>query len=298
VFTFFSSGFDNQVTVVFWAHDPTGHVYGNDQYRTFTTGEGRADWQWAAPGDAIPGTWTMVARQLNNASRTFTIPFEITPLEGSDPQPPSQVDSPQSNSRNVEPDAGPPGTRFNFFATGFERKEHVGYWFNTPAGTVLSNDARYQVQASETGRVDWWWDAPLDAVPGTWQVVAKGKDTEIERSVFFEITPSPGGEPDPSSGAADFGVDPDVGGVRTTFAFFSLGFAPEETVSFWAIAPDGEEIGKDSYTITANEEGRADWFWRPPDANNTDEGKWQMIAFGQSSQYTRVIPFEIQFGLD
>jgi hypothetical protein len=146
------------------------------------------------------------------------------------------------------------------------------------------------VQANDDGRADWSWVSPVNAQPGIWQAVARGRDTGIERSIFFEIAPT---QAAPSG--TEFGVNPDVGGPRTTFAFFATGYDPDETITYWVMTPEGREIERDHYKISANEEGRVDWFWRPPVADEAIPGQWQMIAFGKNSQLTQVIPFQIEY---
>ncbi|NJO07807.1 MAG: hypothetical protein HC876_21065, partial [Chloroflexaceae bacterium] len=102
-FAFFATGFGNQHEVVFWATAPDGTIYGNDTYRTRSTREGRADWQWTAPVDAQPGFWSMVARRLDREDMVQIIPFEIVPFQNVAPLPEAAPDT-VTEFQAVEPE--------------------------------------------------------------------------------------------------------------------------------------------------------------------------------------------------
>ncbi len=288
-FTFYATGFGANDAIAFWATDPNGTIHGSDSYRIFSSNEGRADWQWVAPPDAAPGFWTMVAQDVNDAADSVTIPFTIVPVTESSPPPPANT------SANVAPGVGAPGTRFTFYATGFKSKEMVGYWFNAPDGRIYSDNSYRARTSHDSSRVDWSWIAPVDAAPGIWQCIVRGEETGVERSVYFEIRGT-ANEPGVDAPVPDIAVTPSVGGPRTTFAFYATGFKPGERVSYWAVRPDNEPVGRDRYVVYANDAGRADWYWRPPDADEATAmpGMWQMVALGNDSDVTRVIAFEIR----
>jgi hypothetical protein len=237
----------------------------------------------------------MIARELNDEDRYTRIFFDVVPIESTDDPgapPPPDLDAPDTENRDVSPRDGIPGTRFSFYATGFKPGEWVGFWFNAPDGSVDSNTNDYRARTStRSSRVDWEWTSPANAVPGIWQAVVRGEESGIERTIFFEIRPT---DTLPPAGDAELGVEPQVGEPETTFAFFATGFEPDEQVSFWAINPDGRVYGKDRYTIFANGEGRADWFWQAPDEDEAVLGTWEMIAFGNKSDTTRIIEFEVR----
>lgn len=186
----------------------------------------------------------------------------------------------------VSPQVAPPGSRFAFYATGLNEDERIGYWFNRPDGTILSNERDYHARAVERGRVDFAWIAPLDAPPGTWQIVVQGVESGITRTLSFEISPLPDAERD--EGAV--GVEPAVVAPREELRFFATGFKRRERVAFWAVRPGGSTIREDR-AVRANEQGRADWLWSVP--RNAPEGRWQMVAQGTDSGVIRVIEFEV-----
>ncbi len=292
-FAFYATGFDTTELVVFWALNPAGESFGDPDNRTYTNNEGRADWTWVAPIDAQPGTWTMIAQQVNEdeeliEDKVQQIMFEIVPIGSVDEESAPNVDAPNTETRSVVPSQGTPGSLFAFSATGFKGGERVGYWFNDPQGQIYSNDRDFRLWANDRGRADWDWAPPLDATPGTWQAVALGRSSGVQRVIFFDVVPldqasMPGGEP-------DRGVEPAVAAPHGTFDFFATGFLRKETVSFWATDPTGRiHEGNEKQ---ANEEGRADWNWRAP--SDAQPGIWEMVVFGNRSEVTKIIRFEIR----
>jgi hypothetical protein len=299
-FAFYAFGFGRNADVVFWATAPDGRIIGDPGYRTRSNNEGRADWQWVAPPDALPGIWTMVAQQAEFdedeevelvPDRFQKINFEIVPIEQVGDIPPGgSPDAPDTQTRNVEPKVGTPGSLFTFFATGFKRGEHVSYWFNSPNGTLYPPEGQeFTVLANNKGRADWDWVPPLDAATGIWQAVAFGQASSTQRTIFFEVVPLGQVIEMPEQGT-DRGVEPYVSSPDDTIAFFATGFVRKERVSFWAVSPSGRIY--EGNEVIASEKGRADWFWRSPE--DARRGVWQMIAFGQKSEVTREIQFEIR----
>jgi len=61
-FFFYATGYPPGETVYYWAIDPQGQKYESHKYDTLSNEEGRADWNWRVPEDAMGGTWTMVAQ--------------------------------------------------------------------------------------------------------------------------------------------------------------------------------------------------------------------------------------------
>ncbi len=175
-FTFSAHGFEPREYVGFWANTPSGIVVSDAGYSTRANHDGYAQWRWTAPWDGQPGTWTMVARG-GVSGRERVIAFEVQ-------EPDPYVH--QAWQVHVEPYANAPGTTFTFSAHGFEPREYVGFWANTPSGIVVS-DAGYSTRANHDGYAQWRWTAPWDGQPGTWTMVARGGESERERVIAFEI---------------------------------------------------------------------------------------------------------------
>lgn len=179
-FAFFATGFDDDERVGLWLNDPNNSVVRIDQ-EVDANNDGRADWTWSSPANAQPGIWQMVAQGIDSDVMQV-IPFEISasaPVSGTPGETITDAEF------GVNPTVGAPDTTFDFFATGFDSEENVGYWLNAPDGSVVSTES--EVGANDDGRADWSWTAPSDAQLGVWQMVARGIDSGREQVITFEI---------------------------------------------------------------------------------------------------------------
>src|SRR5215217_9229927 len=93
----------------------------------------------------------------------------------------------------VQPQSGPPGTRFLFFTDGFAADEPISIWLNAPDGRVLAAEDQALENSSASGAATWTWTAPADAALGTWQMVGHGRRSGNEQIIPFTI-----GQPAPS----------------------------------------------------------------------------------------------------
>ncbi len=73
---FFISGLRAHDTLRYHLIDPSGNIHSDDDFKTGTTPEGRADWTWKVPTEPIPGVWTIVI-EAQYTEVTEEIPFEI-----------------------------------------------------------------------------------------------------------------------------------------------------------------------------------------------------------------------------
>ncbi len=174
-FRFFASGFWPGEPVNYWISAPDDIVLGNVEYQVRASDAGRAAWEWRVPRSGQAGYWLMVGRGRNSGIER-PIPFEVLP--GGEPASESKV-------IDVIPKVGEPGTRFEFVGRDFDGDEDVGFWLNAPDGRIVSSRA-YRVDADD-GTAVWSWRAPDDALRGRWQMVARGKGSNIERVITFEI---------------------------------------------------------------------------------------------------------------
>lgn len=301
-FSFFATGFDGGERVAYWFNAPDGTVYSNEYlYRTYCF-QGRADWSWRSPEDAMPGTWTAVVESMRDDDEddlTVVIPFEILPSEIAAPDnaaPVPHINFPTGQPVvAVDPPAGLSSTRFAFYATGFNHSEKVSYWFNAPNGFVYADEYTY-ITRSFDGRADWTWLPPDGAEPGVWTAVARGKSSHTERVIQFEIrrpTANEQGVPPPNS--SEVAVEPASAPSGSRFHFSAAGFNPRETVYFWASDAAGQIYDKRKYQIRANEEGVAYWNWKTPP--QSPPGVWTMVALGEDSDVQQVIHFTVDAGV-
>jgi hypothetical protein len=118
--------------------------------------------------------------------------------------------------------------------------------------------------------------------------------------------------PGVSAAAASPSVTPEVGGPHTRFTFVADGFMGDadtedeyndaEMVSFWINTPDGQTMGavrdgvhKDDpnpTAVRANSAGHVEYSWRAMEGLTT--GRYTMVAYGNYSAHTVVIPFRIE----
>jgi hypothetical protein len=185
-FAFMATGFLAGEELGVWLNDPEGRpVAAFYEQLGRVTGFGRADWYWTVPRTIRPGAWTMIAwGKQSHVQRMIpiTILAAATPSAPAQPAPPAQ-----GVEWNLEPKAGGPGTRFAFVAFGFRGGERVGVWLNTPHGQPLPAAAEQLGPATSGGRVDWYWTVPAYFQPGTWQMVARGLESGVERIIPVQI---------------------------------------------------------------------------------------------------------------
>jgi hypothetical protein len=186
---------------------------------------------------------------------------------------------------NVQPQAGPPGTSFLFFASGFAADEPVGIWLNAPDGRVVPASAPELRRTTAFGDASWSWTAPQDATQGAWQMVAHGVRSAVEQVIPFTI-----GQPAPAAGTDQpFGVDPADGTPGTLFRFFAAGFADREFV-YVSVAGPGGTLKSPNLVVprTAAPNGRVDGSWTSP--ADATPGAWRIVIESDHSGVTRTIP--------
>lgn len=189
LFSFYATGFNQQEKVTYWFNMPDGNVQGDRFAYVVHSHNGRADWQWRAPYDVLPGTWSVVVYGVESGVQ-HVLQFDIynpgvqhtgdvlIDAERAVYNPPDVA---------VEPIAGAPETRFYFFATGFQPGEKVHFWATDPHDDEFGSDSGYTIYANPDGRADWHWKTPDDAVQGIWSMVAWGEESTVERVIFFKV---------------------------------------------------------------------------------------------------------------
>jgi len=188
----------------------------------------------------------------------------------------------------VQPQVGPPGTRFLFFTDGFAADEPISIWLNAPNGKVIAAEDPALGHSSATGAATWTWTAPADAPLGSWQMVGHGRHSGNEQVIPFTI----GQVASSDTGGQPFNVVPNDGVPGTLFRFYAIGFEAREFVYVSVSGPTG--VLKDpALTIprTADPSGRVDGSWTSP--NTIAPGAYQIVIQSDHSGVTRIIPVTI-----
>jgi len=225
---------------------------------------------------------------------------------------------------SVTPAVGGPSMRFTFTASGFKGDldnkddeksndaEKVAFWINTPDGKTIraaASDSRSYMRASRAGTVTWTWQAPSDALPGAYTLVAHGITTGHEAVIPFTVEGSARG----TLIVADQSATPSAGTAGTKFTFALGGFIGDvddgkddqtnnaEDVSFWINLPNGQvipakRVGVDkddsrSSVVQASRAGAVQLTWQAP--ANALPGTYTLVAHGNQSDREQVIAFEI-----
>jgi hypothetical protein len=186
-------------------------------------------------------------------------------------------------ANSVYPSVGAPGARFTFIVAGFKSRERVAVWYNTPTGKTSDKDIENLDKATREGRVSWAWSAPKDSPTGTYQMVARGISSGIEKVVTFQIQ-----ETKPQAAANN--IEPKRAAPGTLLIFYASGYLLDEDVRIWANAPDGTII-----PVTLDQKrivnGRVDGSWQLP--KNALFGRWQLVIHGVDSRSEQVLAFEV-----
>ncbi len=282
VFAFFATGFAPEEWVRYWINDPYAGVHEGGEVRA--NHMGRADWTWKSPMDAVPGAWSMVAFG-KTSQQERVIAFAIdTGARGPGMETPAGQ---EAYDAAVSPPSGAPGTEFDIFGRGFHEYERVVFWLTNPAGQ------EYQAHAfgtNEYGRVDWTWESPANAQPGTWIVRMQGDQSQVERIVTLDIIPGPAfPEPAAPTDRYDQAVTPARGIPGTWFTFYVGNFIAHDTVAYQFIAPNGEVYKDGEVHATGN--GRIDLELDMP--SDAMPGIWSLVVQGRETVLTRTVTFEV-----
>src|SRR5262245_61407802 len=180
----------------------------------------------------------------------------------------------------ADPPSGPAGTTFTFHLNGFDDDERVGYWLNTPNGTILAIDDR-STQAAD-GQLTYSWTSHPGVPLGGWQFVAQGVDSGVQKVASFQVTAAQGNPPTQAPTA-----EPAFGSAGTTFAFSAYGFTPGERVGYWLNMPNGSVEGVDDGQHFADTDGELNVTWLAP--AGTAPGGWQLVAQGSQSGVLQIV---------
>jgi hypothetical protein len=277
-FLFFASGFAANERVGIWLNAPDGQVVpASAPELRRTNAYGDASWTWTAPQSAVDGAWQMVIHGIQS-TQTLVIPFTIGQVA-----PPAGAEQPSG----VAPAHGVPGTLFRFYATGFEFREPISVTVRGPSGVLKHPVVTNPNAAGPEGRIDGSWTSPTDATPGAWQIVVRGSNSRVERSIPLTIDPAPGAAP------AQLAVSPTSGAPGARFVFSAAGFHANEHISVWLNLPNGRvQEALIEGRAQAGPDGHAGWGWIAP--SDAPLGTWQMVAHGRDSRIEVVATFVVQ----
>lgn len=169
--TFSGNGFGPE-KVAYWATAPDGAVYGNENNMSYG---GHVTLNFKVPDDALGGRWAMTAYGLSSKTPVVAY-FDVI---GRDP-------GTVAPAAYADPAEGGPGTVFTFYASGFKKDERVSWWVTAPDNTVV--DARPGGEkANSKGEIRFRWQAPANAMPGTWVMTMQGNSKGVARGAAFVI---------------------------------------------------------------------------------------------------------------
>lgn len=320
-FSFYATGFSPREQVVYSAFDALGREIDDGYHTTIANPEGRADWTWQSPYNAVYGVWVMVAKggESGIEQRIYfeirDMPTSTTTVDTTDSSqaPTSSEGTTVQNASDVavEPAASNIGARFSFYAHGFLRRETVRFWATDPGGKTYE-DGDYEVTANIDGRADWSWKTPPDAMPGVWNMVARGEKSFREKVIHFRVlsneqiasqaVPVTVNNAAPQAqtvhaqtvnlpeNADDVSVTPTAGQPGNSFDFFASGFKRHEQIRYWVLTPSGQASQSNS-RVVSNAHGRAMWAWQSP--ADAPHGTWTMVGKGTKSHVEKVIHFQV-----
>ncbi len=249
------------------ALDPQGRVI-VEETELQADRDGRVSWVWEAPNRTPPGNYQIIVRGRLTSPLVIQIPLTIT-----DPNRPTVPTPPP-----VVPADGSPGVEFSFFASGFTSGELLDIFFIAPDGTTFGRDnpgyAVIDQTSSRRGYAEFRWKAPATIVAGTWQIVVRGRDSRVTRTIPFRIFRT-------DTDAPPYSVVPESGLPGTTFTFTADGFPPNSRVGYWMTRPDRSiiRIGDPEYEadeIGSDANGRVIITWDSPDTVQLQRGVWHL----------------------
>jgi hypothetical protein len=203
---------------------------------------------------------------------------------------PNVIDSAPRSS--ITPGAGPTGTRFRAYASGFTSGEGIAIWLNIPGGGVA--DVPHELWANASGEV-WPEFSSGNLVPGSYALVIYGKESTQTLVVPFTVTaasaapPAPGAPPsgDPRSQLA-VNIEPKLAAPGAQIRAYGRGFKGGEGVSIWINTPTG--VREVDASFTASDGGEV---WPEFDSDGLAPGAYTLVIYGRDSGHTLVVPFSI-----
>ncbi|MGB8648316.1 MAG: PA14 domain-containing protein, partial [Anaerolineae bacterium] len=192
---------------------------------------------------------------------------------------------------SVSPRAGGYGTSFTVSATGFPSNSIVDTWVTRPDGQTVGLGT---VRADAGGNVSFGVTPAYTWPAGEYIAVAHARSGAVQVFVKFgfNAAPPPVGQDSGvtvAASATGLSVSPNSGTYSTVFVVSGSGFAANETVAVWAVAPGGSIVGP-GY-VTTNSSGAfqlgSSVPWGYP------AGQYTLYAQGQSSSHKSSTSFTL-----
>lgn len=172
----------------------------------------------------------------------------------------------RADGPTIDPPSGTLGGVFQFTAPGFTPNEKVALWITIPGGTVLNQG---YTAADETGTVNYTIVPSGDWAFGFYFQVAHGMRSAFESAIQFEYY-------SPARGASDEGSH-----GCPTGSLIAPGFAANEGVAMWYLAPDG--TAKALPNVSADAQGVLNWTF--VNATPGFVGTYNVAAQGYTSKF-------------
>jgi hypothetical protein len=184
VFTFVAYGFQAGESVALWATAPDGSVVPAD-YEAIAEADGTTTNTFAPQEGAPAGIWALTAQGKSSGNASIGY-LELT---GNSAPPPPPGALPGSQNARVEPTEAPQGSRFSYFAGGFEPGEEVGTGLFNSAGELISNVL--VVEADGNGSIDYaqlYFQSDERTPPDVYQIYSEGGRSGREAFAYLRVT--------------------------------------------------------------------------------------------------------------
>ncbi|NJN65786.1 MAG: hypothetical protein HC884_03265 [Chloroflexaceae bacterium] len=200
-FIFEAKGFASGEKVAIWLTAPDGTTKSLKDHAS-TNRDGYLVDRITIDSDGfMGGVWATTA-EGRDSKRTAVAYFQVggpAPVAAAPvpSQPQGRDWAPANTNASIAPEAGPPGTIFQFDAHGFRKNETVIFWLTTPGGQA--RDFPGDASASDDGNLS-HENIRIDSrgfENGVWAMTAQGRDSKNQSIAYFRIDSAAPAQPTP-----------------------------------------------------------------------------------------------------
>jgi hypothetical protein len=199
---------------------------------------------------------------------------------------------PDGKDATVDRKQGPWGTTFTISIRGFRANEQVSFWLTAPDGRTAGTPAPVNA-GQHNGSLQLPISTNQAWAAGIWAVTFEGAASKHQSIAYFRVLARPAApapaEPVPDGRNAT--VEPKYGWQGTIFRVRMTGFRPNEKISFWLTAPDGQTVGTPAPLNIGQHSGNLQDIWRTSDA--FAPGVWAVTYAGDASGHQAIVYFRI-----